>query len=234
MIKKYSVLILISAFAEWREVEAYYPLAQVITTPYGRGLEVDVNGVRVIFVHGGWGKISAAATTQYALDMFQPDLVVNLGTCGGIGGRVQRGDIILASETLVYDVIERMGDFQAAVDFYTTHLNSDWLVQPYPQSVQVARLISADQDIDPARVAELSEQYDAIACDWESGAIAWVCAHHSVRCLILRGVTDVVSPEGGEAYNQIEVFHSATHDVMENLLDHLPAWLACAGYQLQV
>jgi hypothetical protein len=43
-----------------------------------------------------------------------------------------------------------------------------------------------------------------------------------VRCLILRGVTDLVSPEGGEAYSDISVFHENTKKVMKELVELLP------------
>jgi hypothetical protein len=69
------------------------------------------------------------------------------------------------------------------------------------------------------------KSYGAAAADWESGAIAWVAQRCGVRCLILRGVTDLVDSSGGEAYGEIEVFHSGTRRVMENLIHHLPAWL---------
>ena len=40
-----------------------------------------------------------------------------------------------------------------------------------------------------------------MALDWESGAIAWVAARNQTRCLILRGVTDLVGEAGDEAYD---------------------------------
>jgi adenosylhomocysteine nucleosidase len=46
-----------------------------------------------------------------------------------------------------------------------------------------------------------------------------------VRCLVLRGVTDLVSPESGEAYGNIELFHENTKTVMKTLIEQLPDWL---------
>ena len=72
-------------------------------------------------------------------------------------------------------------------------------------------------------------RYDAVAGDWESGAIAYVAARNGVRCLILRGVTDLVGPDGGEAYDgEVAFFHERAPVVMGRLLDQLPAWLALA------
>jgi hypothetical protein len=76
------------------------------------------------FFHGGWGKISAAATAQEAIDLWQPDLLVNLGTCGGFEGRIARGTIILVTRTIVYDILEQMSDPDEAISHYSTEL--DW------------------------------------------------------------------------------------------------------------
>ena len=71
----------------------------------------------------------------------------------------------------------------------------------------------------------LIEKYDAVAADWESGAIAWVAQKNNTRVLILRAVTDLVGGDGGEAYGNIELFHERTKEVMGELLSQLPAWL---------
>lgn len=42
----------------------------------------------------------------------------------------------------------------------------------------------------------LVSRFGASAADWESGAIAWVADKNRVRCLILRGVTDLVGSRG--------------------------------------
>jgi adenosylhomocysteine nucleosidase len=68
-----------------------------------------------------------------------------------------------------------------------------------------------------------------VAADWEAGAIAYVAARNRVRCLVLRGVSDVVAADGGEAYGdggRLFVKRAAT--VMRELLAVLPAWIAAA------
>ncbi len=65
-----------------------------------------------------------------------------------------------------------------------------------------------------------------MAGDWESGAIAWVADRNKTRCLILRGVTDLVGESGGEAYGNIELFIRNTAEVLETLMSSLPDWIA--------
>lgn len=221
-----SILVIISAGAEWRVVKKYYQPGERSKSPYGEYFEIELAHKKVVFFQGGWGKISAAASAQYAISQFHPGVLINLGTCGGFVGEVERGEIILAEQTLVYDIMEQMGDPEEAFRFYSTDLNSDWISKPYPQPVRAARLVSADRDIIPGDIAGLKEKYTAIAGDWESGAIAWVAQRNHLRCLILRGVSDLVGEDGGEAYGSKHVFESGTAAVMKTLLDHLLGWLA--------
>jgi adenosylhomocysteine nucleosidase len=221
-----SSVVLISANSEWKAVLNILQPQNFGKTPYGDWFQQIIDGQTVIFMHGGWGKISAAATAQYAIDCWQPDLLINLGTCGGFAGSIDRDAVVLVDSTLVYDIIEQMGDSDEAVEYMSTIIDLSWLKKPYPQPVLCARLVSADRDILPQDIPMLCSRYHAVAADWESGAIAWVAGRNEVRCLILRGVSDLVDADaGGEAYGEIEVFHSGTRRVMESLIKALPEWL---------
>lgn len=234
-------IILISAAAEWLPVRARFAKTETFVTPYGEAFAAEIaapaGGARegrswpVVFVHGGWGKIDAAASTQYAIDRWRPSLLVNLGTCGGFDGDIAVGEVLLVDFTVVYDIIEQMGDADEALAAYATEIDLSWLHGPLPLPVRRELLISADRDIVAADVGELRGRFGAIAADWESGAIARVAARNGTRCLILRAVTDLVSHEEGEAYGRPELFSSRTAPIMERFIDSLPGWLAAAEYE---
>lgn len=227
------IVVLISANIEWKAVKEILCPPDVASTPLGETFTVSLESLEpgtgardpeIRFFHGGWGKVSAAGTTQYVIDHWQPDLLVNLGTCGGFAGRIQRGAILLVEKTILYDIIEQMEDPDEAIAHYTTDLDLSWLDQ-CPPSVTRGLLLSADRDIIASEIPHLVEKYNAVAADWESGAIAWVAKQNGVHCLILRGVTDLVSPQGGEAYGDISIFHENTKKVMRKLIEALPAIL---------
>jgi len=227
------IVVLISADAEWRAVRALLPQVAPQPSPPGEWFVTDLDlGERrelVIFFHGGWGKIAAAASTQYVIDRWSPAFLVNLGTCGGFEGEIERGAIVLAERTIVYDIVEQMTDPQAAIAHYTTELDLSWLLEPHPHPVRRTLLVSADRDLIAEDIPQLKVQYGAAAGDWESGAIAWVAAQNDTRCLILRGVTDLVGAGGGEAYDgNKHVYRENAGTVMEQLVKALPAWLAKA------
>ena len=235
------VVVLVSATAEWRALDEVLPEAAGVAkrgrTPFGEWLTVpdQVAGPGVAVMYGGWGKIAAAASTQYAIDRFGPELLVNLGSCGGFAGDVECGDVLLAVETVVYDIVEQMTDADEAIAELTTSIDVSWLdgatgsgrhLGRYPSRVRPARMVSADRDIVAGQIPELRRRYGAIAADWESGAIAWTAARNRTACLILRAVSDLVDPVGGgEVYDDHDEFARRCLTVMRELVEVLPAWL---------
>ena len=221
-------MILISANAEWEAVKPLFPDASITQTPFGESLDptsanLAPDTLHLTLFHSGWGKISSAAVMQYVIDHYSPDLIVNLGTCGGFEGCVNQGDVILVERTFVYDILELMeeGDLSP---FYASTLDLSWLAGPDPFPVLRGSLASADSDLLPEKIALLKSK-GAIAADWESAALAWVAQKNNARLLILRAVSDVVHEQGSDAYNNYEIFKARTRDIMKLLFDQLPGWL---------
>ncbi len=222
-------VVLISADAEWRAATALFPDSDLTTAPLGEHFEITVAGRLVKIFHGGWGRVSAAATTQYAIDQWKPDLLVNLGTCGGFAGRIQQGEIILVERTVIYDILEQMGDAEAALRHYSTDLELGWLGGHTPMPVKRGVMVSGDRDIVSGDIPGLITKYGAVAADWESGAIAWVAHRNHTRLLILRGVSDLVGSTGGEAYGEYDLFLRRSAEIMSQLFEVLPQWLQTAA-----
>lgn len=181
---------------------------------------------KVLFFHEGWGKTAAAGGTQYVIDRFDPEVIINLGTCGGLEGKTEIFDIILVDKTIIYDIKEAMGDSKEAILDYSTDIDLSWLdTLNFPVKVTRSMIISADRDLVTKEVNDLKATYNAIAGDWESGSIAFVSARNKKKLIILRGVTDIVSSQSGEAYNNFSLFEYRTDLVMNKLLDQLPLWI---------
>ena len=217
------IVVLISAIAEWNAVKPLFPEAKIQHFPFGECFDIVIQDEHITFFHSGWGKIASAGSMQYVLDHYSPDLIVNLGTCGGFEGAVKQGDIILVEKTYVYDIVELMGNLDI-ISYYASSLDLSWLAEPYPFPVRRGMIASADSDLPPGKIPFL-KSLGAIAADWESAALAWVAGRNNARLLILRGVSDMVSDEGGEVYNNIEVFNERAKGIMEQLIEQLPEWL---------
>ncbi len=224
--KPVELVVVIAANAEWRVALDFFKPPVVDTSPFGEFFPLKVGTRGILLFHCGWGKVAAAAGTQYAIDRWHPELIFNIGTCGGFAGEIKKGEVILARETLIYDIQERMGDPGLALDHYYKVIDLDFLCKPLPQKVRITRLVSADQDIDPAQIPHLRDELHAVAADWESGAIVWTAKRNGTRVLVLRAVSDLVSQEEGEIYDS-DGFEDAAREAMLPMLKALPNWVRC-------
>src|SRR4030095_1528785 len=89
------VVVVVSANAEWEAVKPLFSQAEIQQYLYGESFQAAIRGAGTLFFHTGWGKTASAAALQHILDIHKPDLVINLGTCGGFKGGVERGEVIL-------------------------------------------------------------------------------------------------------------------------------------------
>jgi len=220
-----NITVIVSAIIEWVAVRELFPHAEIQRFPYGERMDIQLADFHLQVLHSGWGKIASAGAMQYLIDHYSPDLVVNLGTCGGFEGAIRQGDVVLVDRAFVYDIVELMGDFGAVKSYYESELDLSWLSEPYPHPVRRGTIASADSDLQPEKIPYLMAQ-GAIAADWESAALAWVAQRNDRRLLILRAVSDLVGAHGGEAYDNIQLFKERTRGIMKNLFDQLPDWLA--------
>jgi adenosylhomocysteine nucleosidase len=219
------IVVLISANAEWEATKSLFPDILIEISPFGESSALALDSWDLMLFHSGWGKISSAAVMQSVIDHYAPDLIVNLGTCGGFAGCVNQGEVILVEKTFVYDILELMEEQEFSA-FYASTLDLSWLKEPYPYPVRRSTLASADSDLLPERIPLLKSR-GAIAADWESAALAWVAQKNNARLLILRGVSDLVSEQGSDTYDNFEVFKERASEIMKLLFDQLPGWLRC-------
>lgn len=217
--------VLVSANSEWRMVVDNLHPAQNDSSPLGDWFVSSVGTHKVVFFHSGWGKTRSAAATQYVIDRWHPELVINLGTCGGLEGFATLGETLLVNNTVVYDIYERMGDSQHAIDFYRAELDTDWITTALPDDTRRSPLASADQDIDYQNFHILKQKFGVPAADWESAAVAWVLKANGTKGLILRGVSDIITPTASETDNNHALWRSRVAKIMTKLLFDLPFYL---------
>lgn len=222
---KIKIAVVISANIEWNATKKVFSNEKLLKSPWGEYFFKECEKEKVVVFHEGWGKVAAAGATQYVIDQFNPEIIINLGTCDGFEGEVKPGEIILADRTIIYDIVEAMGDSKEAIADYSTEIDLKWLGKNYPVTVRKTLLVSADKDLRPEEIDFLKKEYHAIAGDWESGAIAYTAKKNHKKIIILRGVSDLVGKHNAEAYGNINLFAGRTEKIMKQLFDELPLWI---------
>jgi len=224
------IVIIISANSEWKAlVNILSPSKEsILYSPYGQYFVANNNfkdtiPFELLFFQGGWGKIDAAASAQWVIKEINPQIVFNLGTAGGFLNRANVGEIIYVTRTIIYDIVERMGSMEEALNYYTTEL--DTMPKSLVGYATPSPMISADQDIDPQNINKLMQSFDAVAADWESGSIAHICKKNGIKIIILKIISDVVDHSGSRTYENLKDFERKAESLMPNLLKILEKYL---------
>jgi adenosylhomocysteine nucleosidase len=175
-------------------------------SPFGEWFDHPLGSNECICFHSGATKTRARAACQYAICTWHPDTIINLGTCGGVAHNVKELDIILANRTIQYDVIERFGEltesFQKAQE---TIIDVSWTKKYRSSEIShVGAIASADQDLSLEYRGKL-QTAKILAADWESASIAKICELNKIKCLILRGVSDI--PQDKSSSKRLQGYH---------------------------
>ncbi len=179
---------------EWGTTKSILKITKdkLLRQPFGDYLEKQIGIHECIFYESGATKTRAAAACQFAIDTWHPDAIVNLGTCGGVSKNVKNLDIILAKRTIQYDVMQRFGI--PSIRFIRglkTNLDISWVdLSRVGRKIYIGSIASADQDLDDEH-REVLQGEKVLAADWESASIAKICEFNKIKCLILRGITDI-------------------------------------------
>lgn len=89
---------------EYTSCRTALSLRDVQTVLGCRAARGALGNIDVLAVETGPAKARSAATTVAAINHFQPDLVVDSGTCGALDGELIVGSVVLGMSCLEYDI----------------------------------------------------------------------------------------------------------------------------------
>ena len=147
---------------------------------------------QAVLIISGIGKVSAALSTQLLIDKYNPDFIVNFGTCGGMDNKVEILKYYAVEKCCQFDFDLReldgvpLGYIQEykSVYFYPSLLGLEFL--------QKADLASADRFTnDENDISSIVNQVKCSLRDMEGGAIGQVCTSNNIPLVMIKGVTDV-------------------------------------------
>lgn len=128
----------------------------------------------------GVGREAAAQATRDVIELHHPRWIVSAGFAGALTPELQRGHVVMPNSVVdqQHDALE-VG-FKIAPDSTDTS-----------PAFHVGRLLTVDELVRHRQEKEqLADDYDAIACDMETIAVARVCQEHQVQFLSVRIVSD--------------------------------------------
>ncbi len=162
----------------------------------------QLQGVEVVVVLSGIGKVAAAITTTLLLQAFEVNELWFTGVAGGLAPQVQVGDVVVADALVQHDMdASPLFARHELPGLGLSHLQApaaliDEVVgvvaQAQPQPVHRGLVLSGDQFVASAgQVAELVQRLPgALAVEMEGAAVAQVCHAFDRPCVIVRTISD--------------------------------------------
>ena len=165
----------------------------------------------VAFVLSGIGKVNAAYAATLMINRYKPEFIISTGVSGGLG-RTDIMEIVVAEKVVQHDCdTTAFGDpigFVSTIDkvFFETDkvLSKKFLEIMSAHSGIVA---CGDQFVaNETKAREIVKNFDAIACDMESGAIGQIAYIENVSFVVLRCVSDSAHESAEVSFNDVVVY----------------------------
>jgi len=175
----------------------------------------DFENMKIIITKSGIGKVNSAIGTQLMISNFSPDYIINTGIAGGISKDVRVLDIIIASETMQYDVdVRNFGYKLGQIPQMEKYIfETDKKLLKYAQeslknsdSFKVGRIISGDKFISEINTKlYLEKEFSALCADMESGSIGHVCYINKIPYIAIRCISDNADESSSIKYEEFKI-----------------------------
>ncbi|MFT8470511.1 MAG: 5'-methylthioadenosine/adenosylhomocysteine nucleosidase [Oenococcus sp.] len=165
-------------------------------------------GKDVILTESGIGKAQAAMATGVLLDRYQPDIVVNTGSAGGLASGLHIGDQVIAERLAYHDVYNTK--FAGSVGFVPgkpLYYESDAkLVADFQEANPEAKtglVVSGDSFVMGNMKTQIVTNFpDAMAVEMEGASVAQIAYDFGVPFIVLRAISDSADDGAQESFDQ--------------------------------
>ena len=178
-------------------------------------------GHNVILTQSGVGKVNAAIGTQYIIDKYSPDFIINTGIAGGVAKGLRVGDLVIGSELVQHDFdVSAIGYARGYMctgvnpDKPTVFYSDKKLIKKYEEAVKksislvkvhTGTIASGDVFVsDNGRKKEIHDIFNAAAVEMEGAAIAQTAAKNEVPFIIVRAISDLADDNAATEHEFVE------------------------------
>ncbi len=178
--------------------------------------EGTLEGLDVVVVRCGIGKINAALCTQILVDDFAVDAVLNTGIAGSLNNDIEVGDMVISKDAVHHDFdLTPFGYKKGQLPgFKTVGFKADEnlvsLVCEVIEDLNICglytgRICSGDQFIDsiPAKT-QLAEEFGGLCCEMEGASIAQAATMNNIPFVIVRAISDKADGTADVVYTAFE------------------------------
>ncbi|WP_038174207.1 5'-methylthioadenosine/S-adenosylhomocysteine nucleosidase [Vibrio pacinii] len=173
-----------------------------------------LNGVDVVLLQSGIGKVAAAVGTTVLLNEYQPDIVINTGSAGGFDSTLNLGDVVISTEVRHHDAdvtafgyeMGQMAQQPAAflADEKLIDVAEKALAQMEGKHAVRGLICTGDAFVCTAERQAFIRQHfpSVIAVEMEASAIAQTCHQFKVPFVVVRAISDVADKESPMSFEE--------------------------------
>ena len=171
---------------------------------------LKISNKEVILAFSGIGKVNASYTTSLIIHNYQPDIIISTGVSGGLG-QSDLMQFVVASATCQHDFdTSALGDELGMIGtinvkyFPTDKVISQLFIKD--ANAKYGVVACGDQFIcNKEKAKQISTDFNAIACDMESGAIGQVCYMAKVPYVVVRCISDSADDNATMDFNTLVI-----------------------------
>lgn len=161
----------------------------------------------VISILCGIGKVNATAVTAHLVDI-GCDYILNYGLSGGISG-ISRNELCLCNRFLEHDfdltgIGYKLCEKPSQKYIYEADKRLTDMALKLIPTAKIGTAVTGDKFICDSDMRNLlKSEFDAMSCDMETAAIAYVCDFSKIPFLSLRRISDDAGADAGENYREM-------------------------------
>lgn len=189
----------------------------------------EMEGFTLHVANSGIGELAAAAATQFLIDQYNVELVVNFGVVGGLTPEMAETRTCIVEKLVHYDFDLReidpveLGQYPGYGDVYipTTAALVDRATAIQPELKRVI-CASADKFIGTAeKKIQLHRCFGADICEMEAAGVVLTCNRCGVPCLVIKTVSDGITGGAEEFYAQIQRSSELCLEITESIINNI-------------
>jgi len=230
-------IIIMGAMKE--EVDAFLPVITEIkpfTLQHVTGYQGNCMQHEILLIQSGIGKVNSAVTTSLVIHQFQPDLLINIGSAGGLHQDIQIGHVLVADCVSYHDADARAfndyayGQIPGMPKTYYPDTQCLNLFTELSSNHTIHRglICSGDSFVSDEKHLQTIQSFfpNIYAVDMESCSIAQACFLLDTPFCIIRAISDHANQEAPESFEHFlkqAAKHSAelTLHVLTKLPSHV-------------
>ena len=189
----------------------------------------EIKNKKVVVCKSGVGKVNASVTATIMIITFNPQIIVNIGTAGGLVEKQNTLDIVISKDIIQHDYDTSYIDGELGIGIRSS---SDYQLRKIVEEAFIESGLSADIYIgdiisgdlfvgETEKIVELKKKFPtAIACEMEAGAIAQTCEKLGVPFIVVRSLSDIVFNDnsGIDFMKNVEITSKRSAEMDKNLI----------------